>query len=314
VPDIRQLSHVIALAEELTVRQAARRVHISHPALLKSIRITEEALGGPLFERHGRTLDLTALGRLVVERGRRLVAEHESLRREANGFVDLERGEVFVGAGPSAARRFLPTAIARLLSHHPGLRVHATVRGWEDLLLLLIDRKIDFFVAEAVQLAGRPDLDVTVLDPTRVSWFARPDHPLARKRAFKSGELAGYPLVGPHLPQRYRDVLNDLLGPHLPPHKRPFRPAFECDDYSVLRRIVACSDCVGALPHAVMEEDYRAGVYCELPVKPPLPLSGEALVKPKNRTMQPAADLLAGFILDATREGVSLRGAARVPG
>jgi hypothetical protein len=43
-------------------------------------------------------------------------------------------------------------------------------------------------------------------------------------------------------------------------------------------------------------------------------LSGEALVKPKNRTMQPAADLLAGFILDATRESFPLRSVDKGPG
>jgi DNA-binding transcriptional LysR family regulator len=299
MPDLRQLSHVIALAEELHVRRAARRVHISHAALLKSIRGTEEKLGGPLFERRGRALELTPLGRLVVERGRAMLAEQEALRRHAAGYVSLDRGLVVVGAGPGAARRHLPGAVARLLSLHPGLDVRLVIKGWGELLPVLLDRKIEFFVADAEHLSGEKGLRVTPLQSQPVIWFSRCGHPLAGKRLVRPKDLVKHPLIGPQPPKRFLDSLDAALGPHLPPDRRPFQPSFVCEDYDVIRRTVAVSDCVSALPRSAVFDEIRAGLFCELRVKPGLPVSGEALVTLNEVAMQPAAALLERFILDA---------------
>ncbi len=78
--DLRHLSHFVAVAEAGSMTLAARRLHVSQPALSRQIRELERFLGVQLFDRIGRRITLAADGREMLARSRRLLAEAESLR------------------------------------------------------------------------------------------------------------------------------------------------------------------------------------------------------------------------------------------
>ena len=72
--DLRQLRHFVALAEHGHFARAAAAVHLSQPALCRSIQALEASLGYNLVDRHSRGISLTAHGSLVLEHARRLLA------------------------------------------------------------------------------------------------------------------------------------------------------------------------------------------------------------------------------------------------
>ena len=57
----RRLTHLIALAEEGSFARAAERVHLSQPALSRSIQALEDELGMKLFDRAARGVAMTHL-------------------------------------------------------------------------------------------------------------------------------------------------------------------------------------------------------------------------------------------------------------
>ena len=67
-PDLRQLQCFLAAAERLHFTQAAAALGISQPTLSLAIRQLERDLGAPLFDRVGRSVQLTAAGALFRER------------------------------------------------------------------------------------------------------------------------------------------------------------------------------------------------------------------------------------------------------
>ena len=77
--DLRQLRHFVALAEHQHFARAAAAVHLSQPALSRSIRALEEQLARPLFDRIGRRSELTPFGQEMAERARQLVADADEL-------------------------------------------------------------------------------------------------------------------------------------------------------------------------------------------------------------------------------------------
>ncbi|MEY4212445.1 MAG: hypothetical protein RL458_670 [Pseudomonadota bacterium] len=70
-----QLRHFSVLAQAGSFVRASELLHLTQPALSRSIRALEEALGRPLFDRVGRRIELTAFGRDALLRVRQLIED-----------------------------------------------------------------------------------------------------------------------------------------------------------------------------------------------------------------------------------------------
>lgn len=109
---LRQLSYFLALAEERHFGRAAERVHVTQPALSMQIREMEATLGVALVERHPRELRLTAEGREVERRARRILAEVAELEAVARQQGLARR--VNLGVIPTVAPYLLPEVLPML--------------------------------------------------------------------------------------------------------------------------------------------------------------------------------------------------------
>ena len=72
--DLRQLRYFVAVAEELSFRRAAERLHITQPPLSRQVSELEAALGIPLLERSTKTVQLTPAGEAALQEFRALLA------------------------------------------------------------------------------------------------------------------------------------------------------------------------------------------------------------------------------------------------
>jgi molybdenum-dependent DNA-binding transcriptional regulator ModE len=63
--EMHQVQYFLALCEERNFTRAAKRCGVSQPSLTNAIKRLEQTLGGPLFHRDRRNIELTELGRLV---------------------------------------------------------------------------------------------------------------------------------------------------------------------------------------------------------------------------------------------------------
>ena len=65
VMQMNQVRYFLALCEEQNFTRAAKRCGVSQPSLTNAIKRLEQTLGGPLFNRGRRNIELTDLGRVV---------------------------------------------------------------------------------------------------------------------------------------------------------------------------------------------------------------------------------------------------------
>lgn len=114
----RQIELFLALAKALSFSAAAKSCHISQPALSINIKKLEESIGAPLFNRHTRSVTLTAVG---VEFYRHAIGLQENIQKshlDIISFVHGKRGQLTIVASPSIAASLAPRAIHHFLQTH----------------------------------------------------------------------------------------------------------------------------------------------------------------------------------------------------
>jgi DNA-binding transcriptional LysR family regulator len=283
----RRLTHLIALAEEGSFARAAERVHLSQPALSRSIQALEDELEMKLFDRATRGVAMTAAGRMLVDRARRVLFETRCLFRDVELLKAHELGEVRIGLGPYAAVVLLPDLLVEFSRRFPKLKVSIELGDGDALLGNLRAEQIDFLVTDRRVPPVTPDVTIQRLPRHDGGWFARPGHPLLARSPVPLTALREFPLVSVTLPAFMKDALHRLLK--FRAHEQiPLQ--VECNDVAVLKEVVAQTDAVLFATASAVRRDLAARRLARIPLSNPPRLGLEfALVYLAERTPSPAA-------------------------
>ncbi|MBJ7472492.1 MAG: LysR family transcriptional regulator [Solirubrobacteraceae bacterium] len=183
--ELWQLRYVVAVADERNFTRAAARLHISQPALSTRIRELEQRLGFALFERTSRAVTLTPAGEVVVEHGRRLLADATAAIHAAKQAATASP-VVRVGVLGTSSAVLFPLVAALVAEQDPGRRLeprqlttHAELEAG-DVDVAFTRLEIDETTLELAPL----------LRERRVLAMAS-SHPLASAESLMMAELAG---------------------------------------------------------------------------------------------------------------------------
>lgn len=181
----RQLDMVRRLAETGSLRATAQAMHVTPPALSKSLREVEVAVGKPLFKRTTRGLLATVAGRDFVRHARVLLQQMEELR-ECGRSRGPARPVLRIGAAPFVTWRLLPRVLRKLADHADPPRIQIIEGRIIPLADQLVNGELDaiftLFTPEALQILAPHDLTLDQLHSERMLIVAGPGHPLAGRR------------------------------------------------------------------------------------------------------------------------------------
>ena len=302
--ELQQLRQAVALAEHGSFVRAAAALHISQPALSRSIQGLEQRFGSELFARSPTGVVPTDLGRLYVERARDVLRLADELDREAVTRGTLGTGRVAVGGGPFPADSFLGPAAVQFVEQYPRVNVRLHARDWDELVRELRSRELDFFVADTSTLQHQSDLEIEPMPAAHaLHVVARAGHPLAAKATFKVEDIFAYPFVTPaRIPPR---VLDPMLVAHrasVPRLRdaRPF-PAIQCNSLEPVKRILTTSNAVSATILSCMTAEFETGRLVLLGTTPWLYVH-YGFVSLKGRPWTQAAERFREFVLQAERD------------
>ena len=290
--DLKRWVHVLAVADRRSFVRAAEQVHLSQPALTRSIQAAEAELGLALFDRGTQEVSVTPAGEFVIARARQLVFNSRCLERDVALYRDRGLGDIAFGVGPFPAGTFLPPLLADLRREHPDIHVRVEISNWELLVKRLLEEDIEFFIADMRDLPANPLLHVAPLREEPGGFYVRRGHPLARRRSVPIREVWRHGVVTVRLPRSVHALLSRLLGAE---PGTPLPLALECDNLHVLRTVAMQSESVLAAPHAAVADEVAAGALKLLAV-PELPVVAAQMgvVTLRGRTPSPMAELILG--------------------
>jgi len=134
--ELHQLRYFCAVAETGSFSRAAEHSHVSQPSLSQQILKLEGELGARLFDRLGRSVRLTEVGKAFLPRARAVLRELEAARGDVVESKDSVSGQVTVGAIPTVAPYFLPPVLAWFSKRFP----ESAVTVIEEITPVLLER------------------------------------------------------------------------------------------------------------------------------------------------------------------------------
>ncbi|SFM02408.1 LysR family transcriptional regulator [Variovorax sp. OV329] len=290
--DLRRWTHVVAVADRRSFVRAAEQVHLSQPALTRSIQAAEEELGLLLFDRTGSEVVPTPAGEFVVERARQLVFNSRCLERDVALYRNHGLGDTAFGVGPFPATTFLPELLSGLRAEFPGIHLRVEVSNWQLLLKRLREEDIEFFVADTTELPADPALNVRPVRREPGGFYVRAGHPLAKARSSTLQQVWEYGVLAIRLPSAIRNILARALGLA---SGEDLRLALECDDVKLLARVTLGCDSVLIAAHATVAAEVAAGQLKLLKVgELPKLQAHTGVVMLHGRTPSPMAQLIIG--------------------
>ena len=196
--ELRHLRYFVAVAEaENVLRAATQKLHVSQPAVSRQIRDLEDELGVQLFERTGKSVQLTVAGSLFLKEARAVLDRADEAVRNVRDFAQAGETELHVGYSLTPSGHILSATMRAFQKAMPN--VHVKLHDWsnEEIAVGLRDGPLKVaLVARALERGPFRDFRFEELLREHVRLAVPPNHPFARRRSVSLADAAQQPFVG----------------------------------------------------------------------------------------------------------------------
>ena len=183
--ELEQMRQLDAIARQGTISAAAEELHLSQPALSRSVRRLERELGQDLFDRTHNSATLNEAGRLAVDHARCLLRDERAM---LDAFAELSRRRrtLLVGTvAPAPVWRVCALTVERF----PGTLLNPVILAEDEVERRLMDRSLDLAVTLRPMIL--PTMETLPLMTEDLCAFLPPAHPLASREAVGFADLDG---------------------------------------------------------------------------------------------------------------------------
>ncbi len=188
--ELYRIFYVVAKHKHMT--KASEELHISQPAISQSIKKLEDELGGTLFLRSNKGMELTSEGKMFFDYVKGALELINNAENEFTSFKDLSKGEIKIGCSTTLTKLVLLEALKKFHSDFPNINVDIT----NDLTCNLINDlklgKLDFVIFNESNIK-ETNLDLKKLKELKQGFIYNPIFYKDEINNFR--DLNNYPLI-----------------------------------------------------------------------------------------------------------------------
>lgn len=281
----RQLKYFLAVIRLGNFRKAANALHITPPALTKSIQQLEDRLGVALFDREYGAAKPTLFGQLLEEHARSLTTMAEDIENHIAQIANLEEGKLSVGGGIIASESILRKAVISTSEKFPKLQFDILIDNWPVLERKLIEGEIEFYVGWTGNIDQHKSMEIVDLRHDPLLLFCGSQHPLLKMEEFGKSDIIQYHLISPNMPHETIRKAEEYFGPEYSARI----PHISSNSLSLIRSSLMHSDYLTIGTKYIFQDDLNSGDIRQLPIDTNFGITKPGIVYMKNRILSPAA-------------------------
>ncbi|HEY5374018.1 MAG TPA: LysR family transcriptional regulator [Polyangiaceae bacterium] len=256
---LRQLDVFLAVAQHESVSRAADDLAMSQSAVSSALADLERQFEIQLFERLGKRVQLSGLGRSLRPRAQALLEQAAELETGLSNQSTV--GLLRVGATLTIGNYLMVPEIARFMREHPGARVTLDVANTAEIVRQVLNFEIDIGLIEGE--LHEPELEVTRWRPDELVVFCAPNHGFAKKRSLSDADLIRAPWIvrepGSGTRQAFDRAMHGILS--------ELEIVLELQHTEAIKSAVEAGLGVGCVSRIALEEafSYKTLVPCRVP-------------------------------------------------
>jgi DNA-binding transcriptional LysR family regulator len=191
--NIHELRVFVTAAEELNFSRAATRLRLSQSAVSQNIQSIEKSYGVELFVRHGRSVQLSEVGHVILPMAREVL---NSMRLLEDSLINVKgdvAGELTIGCSTTSGKYILPNLLAAFRREYSLVRSRVTISSRSAVVERLLDQTLALGVMSR-QVEHR-DLEYMPLLEDRAILIVPVNHPWADYGQAMPADLLDQPFI-----------------------------------------------------------------------------------------------------------------------
>jgi LysR family transcriptional regulator of gallate degradation len=294
-----QLRHLVAVVDHGHIGRAAASLHVSQPAVSRSVKRLEAEVGNRLFERTAHGVTPTECGEVLAAHARGILNRTRQASSELQSMAQGRSGEVCFGVSDNLQDYVVPEVIAAWRRHHAGIDLSIDRVSSFELLSKLRTAEIDFGFGTLVSGRKDPDLVAEPLITDKILIYVRRGHPAVRRKTAAVRDVAVYDWAVLGL----GDGATEFFNAHFAfKGIAPPRLALKTNSLHLVRQCVLSSDVIALVPRYFMQEYVDQGLAVCLPIPALELVVSVGLVLPRDRRLTPAQGAICDLIRAVSRD------------
>lgn len=200
-----KLKYFQVVAHTGHITKAAKKLHISQPALSKAIKELEEELGVQLFNREGRNIQLNKFGQTLLKYIDRAFLEIDEGKRIVKELAGLEDGFISVAA---TFPHVFPMLMAEYLQFHPSVQIKQIQSSSIQMKKLIQENQIDFGISSYPIISDNIEWHLLVND--EIFLTVPKNHRLADRTSVAIEEIQNENFISLVEGYGFRDITDNL--------------------------------------------------------------------------------------------------------
>ena len=249
---IEFLETFVEVARSGSVTRAAEALSLSQPSVSGRLQTVEAELGEQLLVRTPRGVRLTDAGREFLPYAERAVRAVHDGQVVLDELREVHRGRLVLGAAPAVSTYFLPGALKRFVTEHPGIRISVRTGHSEEVLAMVLADQVQIGLVRSLQ---HSEIEVHPCYEDELVLLVSPSHPFSSRRIVSLEEVAREGLVLFDRTSSYYELTRGLfLDSGIVPST-----AMELDNIEAAKKMVELGMGVALLPRVAVAREVAFG-------------------------------------------------------
>jgi DNA-binding transcriptional LysR family regulator len=196
--ETQNLRAFLLVAENGSFSIAARRLHLTQPAVSKRVAQLEEQMGSPLFDRIGRHVSLTEAGNALLPHARAVLREIQAAQQSVRDLSGEVGGQLRLATSHHIGLHRLPPVLSYFSNAYPGVHIDIDFMDSEQAYDLTLRGEVELAV---ITLAPDPQPKIVAREvwPDPLDFMVQRGHELTTVKSLDIETLSNYPAVLPGL-------------------------------------------------------------------------------------------------------------------